>query len=184
MRKWIGIVLAVLVVAVGAFALVVHNQPSKFRVVRSASVAAAPEKVFEHVDNLRKWDAWSPWAKRDPDAKNAFEGPESGEGAVFKWSGNNEVGEGVMTIAESRPNERIRIRLEFIKPFEDSADVEFAFRPDGEATVVEWSMEGENRFIAKAFCLIMNLDMERMIGDDFEAGLANLKRVVEGPKAN
>lgn len=184
MRKWLLIVLAVLVVAASAFAVIVHNQPSEFRVVRSASIAAAPEAVFQHVDNLRKWEAWSPWAKRDPNVKSAYEGPESGEGAVYKWAGNSEVGEGVMTIAESRPNERLRIHLEFLKPFEDSADAQFTFRPDGGGTVVEWSMGGEKNFIAKAFCLIMNLDVEKMIGDDYEAGLANLKAVVEGAKAN
>lgn len=152
-------------------------QPDEYRVERSATIDAAPEAVFAHVNDLRRWDAWSPWAKRDPDMTKTFEGPPAGEGAIYKWSGNDEVGEGTMTIVESKPGELVRTRLDFVKPFEDTSHAELAFKADGGATVVTWSMQGENNFIEKAFFLFMDLDA--MIGKDFDEGLANLKQVVE-----
>ena len=156
---------------------VVAMQPSEFSVTRSATISAPPAAVFAQVNDFRSWEAWSPWAKKDPDARNSFEGPASGTGAVFKWSGNQEVGEGSMTLTESRPNELIRMRLDFVKPMEDTADVEFHFQPQNDQTVVTWTMSGENNFIGKIFCLFM--DMDEMIGGDFEQGLANMKSVVE-----
>jgi len=184
-RKKSGIVrkiLLVLVLLIAGFVGLVAMQPSDFRVRRSAAMAADPAAVFAHVNDFHKWEAWSPWAKRDPNAKNSFEGPESGKGAVFKWSGNAEVGEGSMTLTESVPNQLVRIRLDFIKPFEDTADVEFYFQPEGDQTRVTWTMSGRNNFIAKAMCLFMNMD--QMIGGDFEQGLKNMKSVVEKAPEN
>lgn len=166
-----------LVVLVLGFVVVVSLQPAQFRVERSITVSAPANTVFAQVNDFRNWDAWSPWAKLDPDAKFSFEGPSSGVGAVFKWSGNDKIGEGSNTITESRPGELVRISLVFIRPFEDTSTAEFSFKPDGENTVVTWSMFGENNFISKAFCLFM--DMDKMVGGDFEKGLASLKAVSE-----
>jgi len=129
------------------------------------------------VNDFHNWEAWSPWAKLDPAAKATFEGPSTGTGAIFKWVGNKEVGEGSMTITESRPSDLIRIKLEFLRPFEATNSAEFTFKPEGNRTAVTWSMEGKNNFIAKAVCLFMNMD--KMVGGQFEQGLAQMKAVVE-----
>lgn len=181
MGKKLLIVLGVLVVLLGGFAVVVAMQPSHFRVQRTGRITAPPEKVFPHVNNLRNWDAWSPWAKLDPNAKVTFEGPESGTGSVFRWSsGQHDVGVGSMTITESKPHELVRIRLEFIEPFEGVNQTEFTFKPEGEQTVVTWVNEGEMNFIGKAICMFN--DMDSMLGGMFEKGLANMKAVVEGSR--
>jgi polyketide cyclase/dehydrase/lipid transport protein len=175
MLKKILIALAIIVIV---FAVIVALQPSQFRVTRSATLFAPAPAVFAQVNDFHKWEAWSPWTKLDPAAKNSFEGPSAGIGAVFKWSGNKEVGEGSMTISESRPSELIRIKLDFTKPFEATNTTEFTFKPEGNQTTVTWSMFGTNNFIAKAFCLFMSMD--KMVGGQFEKGLAQMKSVVEG----
>src|SRR5262245_31670342 len=171
------IILIALVVVVIGFVLLVAMQPSEFRIVRSATISALQPAVFAQVNDFHKWEAWSPWAKLDPAAKTTFEGPSAGMGAVFRWVGNKEVGEGSMTITESRPSDLIRIRLEFLKPFAATNTAQFSFNPAGNQTEVTWSMEGRNNFIAKAVCLFM--DMDKMVGGQFESGLANMKAVVE-----
>jgi len=176
MLKKILLALAVVIIV---FLVVVALQPAEYRVVRSATVSASPPIVFDQVNDLHKWEAWSPWAKLDPEVKNTFEGPAAGTGAVFAWAGNKKVGEGRMTITESRTNDLIKLRLEFIKPFASTASTEFTFKPEGNQTAVTWSMAGRNNFISKAFCLFMNMD--KMIGGDFERGFANLKSVIEAP---
>jgi carbon monoxide dehydrogenase subunit G len=170
-----------LVVIVVALAMVVATRPSEFRVERTATVAAPAPVVFAQVNDFHKWEAWSPYAKRDPEMKKSFEGEPAGVGAVYAWSGNREVGEGRTTIVESRPNELIRVKLEFVRPFAATSTAEFAFKPEGERTAVTWSLDGRNGFIAKAMGLVVNMD--RMIGGDFETGLAQMKSVVEtGPR--
>jgi uncharacterized protein YndB with AHSA1/START domain len=165
--------------AFAAFFTYVAIQPAAFTVARSTTIAAPPAAVFAHVDELRKWDAWSPWAKKDPNARFAYGGPRSGVGSEFAWSGNNDVGEGKMTIVESHPNERIGIRLDFVKPFTGSSNVAFDIRPDGDRTSVTWSISGRQDFIERAFMLMMGIRMDDMIGADYEKGLAALKAVVE-----
>lgn len=182
MRKKILITLATLAAVLIVSAGVVAMQPSEFKIVRSAKFAVAPSKAFAQVNDFHNWESWSPWAKLDPAAKNSFEGSSSGKGAIFKWSGNNEVGEGKMTITESRPDERIQIKLEFVRPFEDSSTSEFTFNPDGDQTVVTWTMTGRQNFIGKAVCLFMNMD--KIVGGQFEKGLANMKTVIETPTEN
>jgi len=129
------------------------------------------------VNSLQKWEAWSPWAKLDPNAKVTFEGPTSGEGAKFSWSGNDKVGVGRQTIMESKPNELIRIKLDFEKPFQATSTAEFTFKPEGDQTLVNWAMYGKNDFMGKAVSLFM--DCDKMVGPDFEKGLASMKAVVE-----
>ena len=175
-------ILIALVAIVVVFAVVVALQPSEFRVVRSATISAPAPAVFAQVNDFHNWEAWSPWAKLDPAAKHSFEGPSAGTGAVFRWAGNEEVGEGSMTITESRPSDLIRINLEFLKPFAATSVAEFTFKPEGDRTAVTWSMAGQNNFIAKAVCLFMNMD--ETVGGDFEKGLAQMKSVVEAaPKS-
>jgi uncharacterized protein YndB with AHSA1/START domain len=167
-------VLAIIAVLIG----VIATRPAEYRVVRSATLGAPPQDVFTQVNNLRLWEAWSPWAKLDPAMTKSYEGPAEGRGATHKWSGNKHVGEGKVTITESQPPERIRMKLEFIKPFKCQNDVEFTFTPVNDQTLVTWSMMGHNNFMAKAMGLIMNMD--KMVGGDFEKGLAAMKSVVEG----
>jgi uncharacterized protein YndB with AHSA1/START domain len=157
--------------------IVVAFQAADFRVTRSATIAAPPESVFAHVNDFHKWEAWSPWAKLDPNCKYSYEGPDSGEGAKFSWEGNKEVGEGKMTILESKPGELVKIKLEFLKPFKATNTAEFTFKPEGDNTNVTWSMYGKNNFMGKAFHLI--IDCDKMVGKDFEKGLASMKSVVE-----
>lgn len=179
MLPTILIVIAALVVV---FLIVVAMQSDSYTVSRSGSISAPAAEVFAQVNDLRKFQDWSPWAKVDPDVKNTYEGAPSGVGAICKWTGNKKVGEGIMTIVESKPNEAIRMRLEFIKPFASTADVQFSFKEENKQTSVTWSMTGQKNFMSKAFCMFMNMD--KMIGGDFERGIGNLKSLVEGaPKA-
>ena len=175
MLKKILIALAAVVLI---FVVIVALQPADFRVERAATVSAAPATVFAQVNDLHKWDAWSPWAKLDPNAKIAFEGPEAGQGAAMSWAGNDKVGEGKMTVIESKPDEAVKLKVDFVKPFEGTSNSEFAFKPDGDKTQVTWAMVGHNdSFIAKAMCLVMN--GKKIIGNDMEKGLAQLKSVAE-----
>ena len=179
MLKKILVALALLIIVL---VIVVATRPAGFRITRSATIAAPPEVVFAQVNDFHKWDAWSPWAKLDPAMKQTYEGAPAGTGAVYSWTGNKEVGEGRMTLTESRTNELIRIKLEFLKPFAAVNTTEFTFKPEGNQTTVEWSMTGSNNFMAKAFGLFMNMD--KMIGGDFEKGLAQLKSVAEAASKN
>ncbi len=167
----IGLVAIILIFLVAA-----AMQPTDFRISRSATIAAPPSAVFEQVNDFRKWNDWSPWAKLDPNAKNTFDGPHAGVGAGFAWDGNNEVGAGRMTITESKPNELILMKLEFTKPFTATNTTEFTFKPVGDQTAVTWTMSGKNNFMGKCVGLVMNCD--KMVGGQFEKGFENLKAVV------
>jgi hypothetical protein len=171
------IILILVAIAVVIFLIAAAMQPSDFRVTRTGTISAPASAVFAHVNDLQKWDAWSPWAKLDPDAKNSFEGPASGTGAIMRWVGNNKVGQGSMTITESRPDEFIRFKLDFIKPFVATNTAEFTFNYENNQTTVIWTMYGKNNFMSKAIGLVMNC--EKMVGGQFEQGLAALKSVVE-----
>ena len=176
---WKKILLGVVVVIV-IFLIVVALQPAHFVVTRAATIQAPPERVFAQVNDFKAWNAWSPWAKLDPNCKYTFSDPASGKGATYAWEGDGNVGSGNMTILDTRPAEQIDIRLEFIKPFAGISPTQFTFKPEGtDATRVTWTMSGENGFIGKAFCLFMNMD--KKVGGDFEKGLANIKGIVEVP---
>src|SRR5262245_39886913 len=170
-------ILIALAAVIAAFAAFVALQPSEYRIARSATIAAAAPDVFAQVNDFHKWEAWSPWANLDPNAKTTFEGPAAGEGAVFAWTGNSEIGQGRMTLTQSRPTEFIRIRLDFVKPMAGTSTAEFTFKPEGDRTGITWAMSGQNNFISKAICLFMNQD--KMVGGYFEKGLENLKAVTE-----
>jgi len=160
-----------------AAAVVVWLQPDDYRLTRSTVIAAPAAAVFAQVNDLRKWDDWSPWAKLDPNAKITFSGPQSGPGASFRWDGNGKVGAGTMTITESKPDTRVATRTDFVKPFAGTSQSDFVFSEAGGQTNVIWTMSGTNNFIGKAMCLVMS--METMLGPDFEKGLAQLKQVAE-----
>lgn len=169
--------LIVLVLIVAGFTAYVTMQPSEFRVERTATIAAPPAAVFAHVEDLHKWEAWSPWAKLDPKAKVAYEGAQSGKGAAFTWSGNDEVGEGRMTIVESQSPELVDIKVDFTQPFEGTNASTFNFKPAGDGTAVTWAISGHQDFIAKAMCIVFN--GKKMIGNRLDQGLAQLKAVAE-----
>jgi hypothetical protein len=171
------IILITVAIIVVLFLVIVAMQPNEFCVTRSTGIVVPPERIFPHINDLRKWEAWSPWAKMDPACKYTFEGPPAGIGAISAWAGNKKAGEGRMTIIESRPSSLIRIKLEFLKPFKATNTAEFTFKPEGNQTLVMWSMSGKNNFFFKAFGLFVNCD--KMISGDFEKGLAALKAVAE-----
>ena len=173
----LDIILILVAIAVIIFIVVAAMQASDFRITRTGTITAPASAVFAQVNDLHKWDAWSPWAKLDPDAKNSFEGSASGVGAIMRWVGNNKVGQGSMTIIESRPAEFISFKLEFLKPFKATNTSEFTFTSENDKTTVTWSMYGKNNFMGKAIGLIMSC--EKMVGGQFEKGLAALKSVVE-----
>lgn len=178
MKKILLGALLVIVLIVLIFCVVVAMQPATYHVERSATINASASAVFAQVNDFHKWDAWSPWSKLDPAMKTTYEGASSGTGAIYSWSGNDQVGEGRMTITESRPSDLIKIKLEFIKPFAATNATTFTFKPQGNQTAVTWTMDGNNNFIGKAASLFMNMD--KMVGTDFEKGLAQMKTIAEG----
>ncbi|KFE64045.1 SRPBCC family protein [Hyalangium minutum] len=165
--------LAVAVVALAGF---ISTRPAAFSVQRSATIQAPAAIPFAMVNDFHRWAVWSPWEKLDPAMTRTFTGADTGLDAMYEWDGK-EVGAGRMTILESKPAEQIRIRLEFLRPFEAQNTTTFTFTPEGSGVTVSWRMEGRNGFIVKAFSLFVNMD--QAIGKDFEAGLANLKAAAE-----
>ena len=175
MFKKIAIAIVVLIAALLAYAA---TRPDTFRVERGATIKAPPEKIFALINDLRRWDSWSPWEKKDPAMKRTFGGDvTSGKGAAYAWEGNSDVGQGRMEIAESVPPSRIRIKLDFVKPFEAHNLVDFTLEPKGDATSVTWAIHGPSPYISKLVGVFCNMDS--MIGKDFEAGLAGLKAIAE-----
>ena len=167
------IILIALPLVIAVLGTIVALQSSEFRVVRSAILSAPAQALFALVNDFHRWEAWSPWEKLDPALERSYDGAPAGVGAVYSWVGNNQVGEGRMTILESHPNDLIRIKLEFLKPFAATHTAEFTFKPEGDRTRVTWNMFGEKNFLSKAIGLFMNMD--KMIGDNFEQGLAQLE---------
>ena len=172
-----------LTVAMGVvgFLAIVAMQPGEYRVARTTTMAAPAPVVFAQVNDFHRWEAWNPWATIDPNMRQTYAGAPAGPGAVYSWAGNKDVGEGRMTLTESRPHELIRIELEFLRPFAGTSTAEFTFTPTGTpvgtGTAVTWSMTGRKNLVAKAVHLFV--DMDRMIGAQFEEGLARMKTVAE-----
>ncbi|MFN4016393.1 MAG: SRPBCC family protein [Reyranella sp.] len=177
MWKFLKIVAAVLLVAVAAILLYASTKPDSFRVERSTAMNAPPERIFPYIDGLKRWTEWSPYEGRDPAMKRAYGGPESGKGAVYEWDGNDQVGKGRMEIVDSKPPNKVVIKLDFLKPFEGHNTAELTVQPKGGQTIVTWAMYGPSTFMTKLVGTFM--DMDDMIGRDFAAGLAKLKTVVE-----
>ena len=170
-------IVVVLLVVVAGFLAYASTRPDTLRVQRSATIKAPPDKIYPLITDLRRWSVWSPWEKKDPAMKRTFGGADSGQGAVYAWQGNSDVGEGRMEIVEATPPSKVAIKLDFIKPLEGHNVAEFTLTPKGEATDVTWLMYGPTPFIGKVLGIFMNMDA--MIGNDFEAGLASLRAAAE-----
>jgi hypothetical protein len=173
MLKKIAVVVVVLIAGVLVFAA---TKPDTFRVQRSASIKAPPEKISAVLSDFHGWQAWSPWEKMDPAMKRSYSGAEKGKGAAYAWEGNGKVGQGRMEVTDAAPS-RVALDLDFIKPFEAHNKVVFTLTPKGDATEVNWAMQGPVPYMAKIVHVFM--DMDGMVGKDFEAGLANLKAITE-----
>lgn len=172
--------IAIPVALVLAFALYVQSRPSAFRITRSLVIAAPPSAIFPLLHDFRAWARWSPWEKLDPDMTKTYGGADAGVGATYHWQGKKS-GEGKMTITESESDRRLVIALDFIKPFPANNTTIFTVEPDGEGTRVTWTMEGESNFASKAFGVFVNMDA--MVGRDFETGLAAISTIASAPAA-
>ncbi len=171
------IVAIAIVAAIAAVLLFAATRPDTFQIQRSASIKAPPDRIFPLINDLNRWNAWSPWEKKDPAMKRTFGAVTVGRGALYSWDGNKDVGQGSMEITESAAPSRVAIKLRFVKPFEASNDVEFILLPKGGLTQVTWTMRGRAGYFEKLIHMFFNID--RMVGADFEAGLASLKAIAE-----
>jgi Polyketide cyclase / dehydrase and lipid transport len=173
----ISIVVAIAVVLIVAALIFAATKPDSFRVQRSTDIKAPPEKIFALVNDLPSHGAWSPWEKKDPAMKRVYSGPTSGKGAVYEWDGNKNIGKGRMEITESSPASRVVFKMDFLKPFEAHNTAEIALDAKGQRTNVTWAIYGPNTYLSKVMSLFFSVD--RMIGREFEIGLANLKSLTE-----
>ena len=165
------LLLLVVVLVLAAF------KPNTFSVQRTATIQAPPEKIFPLINDYHNWPQWSPWEKLDPNMKRTMSGPPSGTGAVYAWEGNSKAGQGRMEITESVPSSKVAINLDFIKPMEGHNNVQFNLQPNSNSTTVTWTMSGPMTYPAKVMCMFISMD--KMIGGDFETGLANMKAAAE-----
>ncbi|MCA0277177.1 MAG: SRPBCC family protein [Proteobacteria bacterium] len=173
----LAIILGIIVLAVLAILAIAATKPNNFVVQRTTDIAAAPETVFALIDDFHKWRDWSPWEGLDPDLRRKMSGAQSGRGAVYEWDGNKKVGSGRMEIVEAAAPNKVAIKLDFLRPFEAHNMAEFTIVPQGQTTRVNWAMRGPSLFMTKVMQTVMNFD--KMIGKDFEKGLANLKAIAE-----
>jgi polyketide cyclase/dehydrase/lipid transport protein len=174
MFKKIALLIVVLIVAVLGYAA---TRPDALHVQRSATIKAPADRIFPLINDFHSWSAWSPYEKMDPGMKRTFSGPANGKGAVYEWEGNSQVGQGRMEITDTSDPSRVTIKLDFIKPFEGHNTAEFALVPQGDSTTVTWSMDGQSPYVVKLMGVFINMD--NMVGKDFETGLTNLKTVAE-----
>jgi uncharacterized protein YndB with AHSA1/START domain len=177
MLKIIAVIAAVIVLAIAVVAIYAATKPDSFAVQRSIAIKAPPEKIFAIVNDLRGWGVWSPYENKDPGVQRAYSGAPSGKGAIYEWTGNSKVGQGRMEIIDTAPPNKVVIKLDFLNPFEGHNTAEFTPAPQGDTTTVTWAMYGPARYITKVMGTLFDLD--KMIGNDFEAGLANLKAAAE-----
>ncbi|OAF08377.1 polyketide cyclase [Bradyrhizobium centrolobii] len=177
MLKAIAIFVVVIAVGIAAVLVLALTKPDTFRVERRLAVKAPAEAIYPLVADFHRWTGWSPYEGRDPAMKRTFGGAEQGKGATYAWDGNNNVGAGHMEILEANAPSKLRIKLDFERPFEGHDTAEFTFVPQGDATLVTWTMYGPAPFLSKLMQVFINMDS--MIGKDFEAGLASLKKLTE-----
>jgi len=182
MKKLLFGILGVLILAVVAILGLAVTKPDTYHVERQVTIAAPPATIFAAVNDFHEWAEWSPWEGLDPAMTRSFGGPESGVEATYAWAGNDQVGKGKMTIVAAEPDARIDIRLEFLEPWQSTNQTKFEFQPVAEGTQVTWGMDGTNSFVSKVFTVFM--DMDQMIGKDFEKGLGNLKTLGESAPAD
>ena len=177
MFEIIAVIAVIVALAIAVVLILASRKPGTFRVQRAVLVKAAPEKIFPLISDFHQWRAWSPYEDRDPNLQRTYGGANSGKGAVYEWSGNRNVGAGRMEILDAPAPNRIVIKLDFFKPFEGHNTAEFTMLPQGDTTNVTWLMHGPAPLMSKVMQVFMNMD--NMIGRDFAAGLANLKRITE-----
>ena len=177
MLTTLAIIAVVLAIAIAIILILAATKPDTFRIERSATVNAPSEKVFALINDFQQWRAWSPWENKDPDLKRTYSGAERGKGAVYAWEGNKNVGSGRMEVLDAAAPSKVVIKLDFFAPFEAHNTAEFTMLPQGNATNVHWVMHGPAQFISKVMQVFVSLD--KMIGKDFETGLANLKNLAE-----
>jgi hypothetical protein len=177
MFEIIAIIAIVLAVAIAVIVILAATKPNTFSIQRSTTVKAPPDKIFPPINDFRQWGSWSPYENKDPAMKRSYGGAASGKGAVYAWDGNKNVGSGRMEIINASVPAKIIIKLDFFKPFEGHNTAEFTMVPQGDATKLTWRMHGPAPFMSKLMQVFMNIDT--MIGKDFEVGLANLKRLTE-----
>jgi len=176
MFEIIGVIAIILAVAIAIVLVLAATKPDTFRVQRAISIKAPAEKILPLIGDFRQWAHWSPWEGKDPAMKRTYSGAASGKGAVYAWDGNKNVGSGSMEILDAAPS-KVVIKLDFIKPFEGHNTAEISMVPQGDATHLTWLMHGPTPFFGKIIHVFINMD--RMVGKDFETGLANLKRLTE-----
>jgi uncharacterized protein YndB with AHSA1/START domain len=177
MFEIVAIVVIVLAIALAIVLILAATKPNTFSIQRATTVKAPAEKIFPLINDFHQWGTWSPYETRDPAMKRTYSGAASGEGAVYGWDGNKNVGSGRMEILETSAPAKIVIKLDFFKPFVAHNTAEFTMLPQGDATNVTWVMHGPASFMSRLMQVFMNID--RMIGKDFEIGLVNLKRLTE-----
>ena len=173
----IAIIAVGLAIAIAVVLILAARKPATFSVVRAIDVKAPPEKIFPLINDFHQWVSWSPYENKDPAMKRSYSGAESGTGAIYGWEGNSNVGAGRMEILDASVPSKILIKLDFFKPFEGHNTAEFTMLPQDDATHLSWVMRGPAPFISKLMQVFMNLD--HMVGKDFEIGLANLKKLTE-----
>lgn len=174
MLKYILLIVALALVAV---LIAAAFRPDTFRVERAIQINAPADRIYPLIDDFHRWTAWSPWEKRDPALKRDYSGAASGKGAVYAWEGNKDVGQGRMEILEAVPPSRIVIKLDFLKPFEAHNTAEFTLQPVAGGTELRWAMQGPQPYLFKLMNMLFNMD--KMVGKDFEAGLASIKAIAE-----
>jgi polyketide cyclase/dehydrase/lipid transport protein len=177
MFEIIAIIAVVLAIAIAILLILAATKPDTFTVRRATTVKAPPERIFPLINDFHQWGTWSPYETKDPAMKRSYSGTASGKGAVYAWQGNKNVGSGRMEILDSSVPSKIVIKLDFFAPFEGHNTAEFTMLPQGDVTNVTWLMHGPVPFMGKIMHVLMNID--RMVGKDFEIGLANLKRLTE-----
>ena len=177
MSEALVIIAVILAVAIAAVLILAATKPTTLRVQRSVSINAPPERIFSLISDFHQWVTWSPYEQKDPAMKRTYSGAERGRGAVYAWDGDKNVGSGRMEILDVSAPSKIVIKLDFFKPFEGHNTAEFTMLPQGDGTHVTWLMHGPANFMSRLIQVFMNLD--NMIGRDFEAGLANLKTITE-----
>jgi uncharacterized protein YndB with AHSA1/START domain len=177
MFEIIAIIAILIAIAIAVILIIATTKPAAFSVQRAVAIKAPPERVFPLINDFHQWGTWSPYENKDPAMKRSFSGAASGKGAVYEWEGNKNVGSGRMEILEAAAPAKIVIKLDFLKPFEGHNTAEFTMLPQGGVTNVTWRMHGPASFIHKVMQVFMNLDT--MIGKDFEIGLVNLKNLAE-----
>ncbi|HVG51239.1 MAG TPA: SRPBCC family protein [Xanthobacteraceae bacterium] len=177
MRRVVLVIVALFALTLGGVVALASIQPDEFRVTRTVRINATPDRVYPLINDLRGWQSWSPYEKKDPAMKRTFGNVTAGKGASYEWDGDSNVGKGRMEIAETVPPSKVVIDLHFMKPFEGRSTAEFLISQNGPPTDVTWTMHGPAQFITKIMCVFF--DMDKMIGPDFEVGLANLKTIAE-----